>query len=1339
MEEIIQNVKEELFVVGIGASAGGLDACRTLIKRLPQGPLCYVICQHLSPTHESRLTEIYARDTELPVQEIFNGLQLKASTIYVTPPNTDVEIIENHFVLYPPKDGPLPKPSVDRFFISMAEAKGEKCVAIILSGTGSDGAAGITFVHTQGGLTLAQDPHSSEYDGMPRAAIATDMVDFIEDLSSISEILSTRLKIDNEGLSIIDHTSDTYQQVLRLISRHTTIDFSGYRRTTIDRRIARRMSIKEVATIEEYHDLLKTDADEIRSFIQDAFIIVSEFMRDVKAFQNLEKEILEQISNSPRMKEYRVWVPGCATGEEAFTLAMIIEDIAVQLGRTIIYKIFATDIAKKAVETARAAEYEVTQIQKVSEKWKIEYFDRNMEKYRVKKFIRDKVVFSCHNLLVDPPFSRLDLVSCRNLLIYFNEEFQIDIMKLFNYVLTTNGILFLGSSESCKSKELFDSIDSRYQIYLKNEVEGIKPTFLPFRPLSGFSTNVNRSTQAKFDIEHHIYKKLCEVYIKNALVVDESSNLIFNHGNCEPILSKKSGIVKQSIFEIVVSSIRAELKALLFKVKQGSDPVIGSLYHLRYNETLMQILLSVHPLADQKNKLYAISFQLLPIQHKKNLSLPDSDHALLLEIEHELTATRENLQTVVEELETANEQLQVYNEELQSSNEEFQSTNEELQTLNEELQSTNEELLTVNDELNEKAIELEKLASDLTNIQDALELPMFLLNTEFRIKRFTQNCRNIVDLSAIKMNDFLFAIPWSSASFEIKSLLEETAKTGKISQRDVCIDFHHYRCTVSPFKGNNKKLDGYAVIFYETTDFTLAQQALSEEKNLAQTTLETIADGVIRIDNRGMINYFNKSVEELMEWKKSEIIDQSIFAFFKLYDEQQEVNFQEIIFNSIKDGTSYNNIKSPFLTKTRFGKDLFVEVSLAPIQKFNVTLGVVIAFRDVTERQNQMKKLLWSSKHDSLTGLVNRAEIERRIEHAIMSAKRDHSESSLLYLDLDQFKVVNDTCGHLAGDQLLKQLSMLMHDLLRGRDTLARLGGDEFAILLDKCQVADAERIAEKIKNAVANYRFSWEEKLFRVGVSIGIVSIGMDVNQVAEVLSDADAACYAAKEQGRNSIQVHSKDDFLLEKQRSQMNSVSDINEAIENDYFRLYFQKIHPLDPNEEPSWEILLRMFNKKGEFLTPDTFLPAAQRFGLIARIDLWVLKNTLDQLSKSLVNEGRAAFPKISINISPSSIGETSYITLLTKLLKEHNIDPSKIHFEITETAAISNFVRAKKFMHTIKEIGCKFSLDDFGTGMSSLSYLRDLPIDILKIDQSFICDILENEVSFAIVKSVNEV
>lgn len=393
---------------------------------------------------------------------------------------------------------------------------------------------------------------------------------------------------------------------------------------------------------------------------------------------------------------------------------------------------------------------------------------------------------------------------------------------------------------------------------------------------------------------------------------------------------------------------------------------------------------------------------------------------------------------------------------------------------------------------------------------------------------------------------------------------------------------------------------------------------------------------------------------------------------------------------------------------------------------------------DVTEARELSEQLSYQASHDALTGLLNRRAFEQRLRQCLETARKERIEHVFCYLDLDQFKVINDTCGHVAGDELLRQLGQLLHETIRDRDTLARLGGDEFGILLERCSIKEAARVTTAVQNAVERFRFQWEEKSFNVGLSIGVVPINEASESMAGVLSMADAACYAAKDAGRNRVHVYAPDDTELAKRRGEMHWVAEINRALEENRFELYFQSIVPLSKHEADGegYELLIRMRDENGEIIAPGAFLPAAERYSLATKVDRWVVSTAFEWLSRHREQLERMLL--CSINLSGSSLGDDEFLKFILAQFEKLNLPPEKICFEVTETAAIANLTTATYFIRALKQRGCPFALDDFGSGLSSFAYLKNLPVDYLKIDGMFVRDIVEDPIHLAMVKSINE-
>ena len=536
----------------------------------------------------------------------------------------------------------------------------------------------------------------------------------------------------------------------------------------------------------------------------------------------------------------------------------------------------------------------------------------------------------------------------------------------------------------------------------------------------------------------------------------------------------------------------------------------------------------------------------------------------------------------------------------------------------------------------------------------------------------------------------------------------------------------------------NGRLQRLLGVEVDITERKLYEEALFREKESAQITLQSIGDGVITTDADCTTEYINPVAEELTGWKVDDGSGRPIDEIFRGFHEETCEPLENPLAVAIRRNRSIKSVR-PTLLIRRDGNELYIESTASPIRdgRGNVTGGVLV-FHDVSESRELNRRLSYHASHDILTGLVNRREFENRLERALKSAKARETSYALCYLDLDQFKIVNDSCGHSAGDALLGQLGALLKSKIRWRDTLARLGGDEFGVLLESCSLEEAMQTAESLRMAISEYKFMWDERSFRLGVSIGVVPISADNEDVAALLSAADSACAAAKEAGRNRIHSFAENDIDLMRRRREMQWAARINNALEENRFELFRQTIQPLQADEDGAhYEILLRMRDESGGIISPGLFIEAAERYNITPSIDRWVIRSAFRWLVSEADERERLAL--CSINLSGQSLGDEKFLPFVVDQFQMSGLDATKICFEITETAAIASYSQANRFINALKELGCKFALDDFGTGLSSFGYLKHFPVDYLKIDGSFVKEILHDPIDREMVRSINEI
>ena len=521
----------------------------------------------------------------------------------------------------------------------------------------------------------------------------------------------------------------------------------------------------------------------------------------------------------------------------------------------------------------------------------------------------------------------------------------------------------------------------------------------------------------------------------------------------------------------------------------------------------------------------------------------------------------------------------------------------------------------------------------------------------------------------------------------------------------------------------------------DVSEITRLQQQLRQQHELALVTLSSIGDGVITTDVNGQINHINPVAEKLCGWKSLDAINRPIDDVFHIVDEKTRIKVDNPVMRCLRE-QAISEPESPTLLIHRGGMDIPVETNAAPIRNGEGNIvGAVLVFHDVSQSRAHANEIEYQANHDALTGLLNRREFDNRLINAVEQARNKSTENVLLFMDLDRFKRVNDTAGHAAGDELLVQLTSLMASRLRQRDTLARLGGDEFAVLLEHCDEKTGLQVANKLRCAVEDFRFYSEDQVFSVGLSVGMVSFSTDAESADELLSEADAACYTAKEGGRNRVQVY---DAYAASKRGESSIINLLEDAFENDRMLLYQQRIKSARPDDKTlHCEILVRMRSEQGSVVAPGMFLPAAERFGLATTLDRWVVRSTLRWMQQHQAELQQSL--SLAINLSAQSITDSTFAKFIEQQFAEYRVRKESICFEITETAAMKNLQNAHKFITDLKALGCRFALDDFGSGHASYAHLKNLPVDYLKIDGLFVKDIPHDPINLSIVKSVNDI
>ncbi|MBM7066346.1 chemotaxis protein CheB [Actibacterium sp. 188UL27-1] len=948
---------EDRFYIGIASSAGGLEALTQLVQHLPEDAgASYVVAQHMSPNHKSLIHALLDRETKLPVKELTESVVPEPNTVYVTPPKFDAVVQDGKFQLVQPSGRfATPSPSADRLFASLAEEKGERSMGIVLSGTGSDGSSGVQAIREVGGITIAQDPTSAKYDGMPSSAASTGCVDLILTPGEIGQHLSKILTrpYDLETFKEIHAASSKMADLMHILLARTRIDFRDYKENTVHRRVQRRMVALGIDEYDAYVDHCRSNVNEVDMLFKDLLISVTRFFRDPDPFSHLGEEIsgiVEKIHDRP----FRAWVAGCATGEEAYSIAILAAEALggpSQLSKRSL-QIFATDIDGLALDQARNGVYPLAAANDIPQDLVDKYFEFRGDHLHVKQSVKNTILFSNHNVFHDPPFSNIDLVSLRNLMIYFNPRLQERVLHRMHYALNRQGLLFLGSSEQLGSSQPdFEAVSSEHKIFRKRT---ISRTNRQTRMNSLFSEvldprQADRGVKDQDGSQRHLFDALARASGDKAMLLDADMNVLRVYGNFNNLVELSEETQLGPTISLLLRPLREEAPGLCSLALRKGSRRSGLSHVLDPDRGVHGVMEALPLLVRETNERYVLlTFQveikeLVP--HQQVEPDEDNDRQLMQQMQHEISSAREALQHTTEELQASNEELQSANEEMASTNEELQAANEELETSNEELQSTNEELITVNEELLVNSTELEEMTREQTSMLRYAPSLIIVVDSALQVRRASEEARarfKIPGQAAGRVHISQCFLPRGFPS--LTELASEAIRLRKMQEQTFEIERVSVVIRCAPFYGEDDTLRGATIIVSEldrTAEY-YAQQELSQKMQLvddigaiahwrlsAKDGVLAWSDGMYRIhglDSSGLTPSYEDAIEMFLPEDRPKL-EQVITACL-----ERARPFQYR--GRIKTGT---------------GKVVLIEAHGTPIvDSFGNTLHVVGVFRDLS-------------------------------------------------------------------------------------------------------------------------------------------------------------------------------------------------------------------------------------------------------------------------------------------------------------------------------------------------------------------------------------------------------
>ncbi|HEX8285231.1 MAG TPA: CheR family methyltransferase [Pyrinomonadaceae bacterium] len=1081
-------------VVALGASAGGIRAFKEFFANAPeQSGMAYVVILHLSPEHESHLAEVLQSSTRIPVTQVTESVKLEPDHVYVIPPNKSLSVLRGSLVLSEVTRIEERRAPVDIFFRTLAETHGARAACVVLSGTGADGSMGLKRVKENGGVAFVQDPSEAEYPDMPRSSIATGLVDFVLPVAEMPARLVgyrdklTRVASDGLGAEAGEPAEEEARgddepalaAIITQLRLRTGHDFTSYKRPTVRRRIERRITVAQVADLAEYASFIRAHPDEAQALLKDLLISVTNFFRDRKAFDSLEQNIIPRLFKDKGAGGHvRVWVAGCATGEEAYSVAMLLSEYAEALVSPPSIQVFASDIDEDAIQTARAGFYTINDAADVSPEMLRRFFTKVRDGYSVRRELREMVLFAQHNVLKDPPFSHIDLVTCRNLLIYLNREGQERVMHTFHFALNPGGYLFLGGSETAGDySDIFVTADKESHIF---QARVAAPTLAP-RPAAaapppprapGMAEPPMRAETRQEQRAHErlgyldLHRRLLEVYGPPSVLVNAEYEIVHLSDSAGRYLRLPGGEPSHNLLTVARPELRLDLHAALLHAAQHRQNVEVPPVRMEVGGRAEAVKAVVRPVAgdhDTARGFFLVVFERADEAavggegDKVPLSAEPGAQRLAEELEH----VRSQLRSTVEQSEVQHEELRASNEELQAINEELRSTAEELETSKEELQSANEELTTINQELKIKIEELSQSNNDLKNLMNATEIGTVFLDRALRVKLFTPRARDIFNFIPSDLGRPLSDITDNLRDTNLTPDAERVLSTLRTFEREVqTLDGRWHLMRVLPYRTEEDRINGVVVTFLDLSAHRQAEDELRQAEERLRLLVESVKDyAIFSVAPDGRVSYWNAGAERVFGFAEGEIMGQPIDLVFTPEDREAGAPAAELT-EALAEGRAADERWHIRKDGSRF----YASGVVRPVLRGGVLHGFVKVARDLTAERGAAESL--RNAHEHLEGRVGERtdELRQTVEAMLVEVKERRAAEEHARALVGQLVT--------AQEDERRRISRDLHDQLGQQLTALRL---KLAALKESCgdneemcaQIEAVQKLAERVDSEV--------------------------------------------------------------------------------------------------------------------------------------------------------------------------------------------------------------------------------------------------------------------------------
>jgi len=1032
-------------IVGIGTSAGGLEVLKELFTAMPaDNDMAFVVIQHLDPSHVSHMSELLAKFTDMRVVQAEDQMALDANSVYTIPPNKFLGLAEGTLRLTEPVKRDGVRMPIDFFFRSLAEDQREKAICVLLSGSGSDGTLGIREIRGAGGMIMAQDPETAQFDSMSRSAIATGLVDYV---LPVAEMPGALIKYVQQSYVRAGNKAETEERtnglnaIVSLLAEKAQSDFGPYKKTTLLRRIERRMGLNQMDDVSDYLAFLRQDPDEVARLAKDMLINVSSFFRDAEAFVELREKVLapliaEKNNNNP----LRVWVPGCATGEEAYSIAMLLLEELGAARKNCPIQLFASDIEPETVRFAREGLYPESIAADVSEERLKRFFAKTDKSYQVTKQLREAVIFSVQNLITEPPFSRLDLVSCRNVLIYLEPEIQRRIITLFAFALGPGGYLFLGKSDGIAGQnELFATLSPKWRIYgSQGPPQRAVENFLLWPEKKAPGVALVEKSHPLLNLTDLNLQVLAKHFDAAIVLTDERGNILYFCGPTRKYLDHPTGQATLNLLNIIDTEFSARLRLKLRSVAQENEPATLERVPFRREDraSLVKVTIMPAPARKSSERLFAVIFEEVrgsqgTFPSPVSAEAGPKDDSLIAQLEAELKALKDEFRSSVDEYETSAEELKASNEEVMSINEELQSTNEELETSKEEIQAINEELNTVNNELNLRMAELKETNDDLANLLNASDIGMIFLNSAFCIKRFTLSAQNLLNLIPADLGRPISHLSHRFIGLDLVADAEKVVQNLSVIEKEVqTAAGQWYEMQCLPYRTLENKIDGVVFTFTDVTRLKHSEQAMMEARDYAENIINTTRESLLVLDPQLKVVSANRAFHETFQVSPEETENRLIY---ELGNHQWDIpRLRELLEKILRHDTDFENFEVEHEFPAVGPKVMSMNVRRIYDRERTSVRLILLAIRDLPEseraaeeRKRLEEQLRQAQKMESIgtlaAGIAHDFNNILNIIQGYASVLRGHAAKNDEIAD--SLNVINDTTKR--GAALVRQLLTL--------------------------------------------------------------------------------------------------------------------------------------------------------------------------------------------------------------------------------------------------------------------------------------------------------------------------